>query len=323
MQECHFRKAARGFSQKTHKVSTHDHPIKFLRFIECMFYHQDPALGSYRMKTKKVLTATLLSAGLMMGSVSSASAEESTPTPTPTSSASASATATATATTYQAQLEAYKLALVAYRTNLAKYGAAIKESLKQYEEAWKLTLEQYEAARKAAIANYKADTDKYLAAWKIANERYLLDSAALKVGRQAVNTTFQAAVAKAIADFKTSMVTATTADQKSVAETARKAAIAAATAGRKSALDALGPEPVRPSKPNVPTKLVLPVRPTKPAAPIKPVAPIKPIAPTKPVASVKPLAPTKPARTDSPPKKTPAANATEKTENSKRNDKKR
>ncbi|MEK6647801.1 MAG: hypothetical protein AABY37_00605, partial [Actinomycetota bacterium] len=55
---------------------------------------------------KKIITAALLSAGLVMGSTSAAFAVDPTPTPT--------ATSTTTATTYAVQLAAYNTALAAY-----------------------------------------------------------------------------------------------------------------------------------------------------------------------------------------------------------------
>ena len=69
----------------------------------------------FEMKTKKIITATLLSAGLILGSTSAAVATD----PTPTSPS------TVTLVTYKAQLAAYNTSLVAYDSATITFKAQV------------------------------------------------------------------------------------------------------------------------------------------------------------------------------------------------------
>lgn len=186
------------------------------------------------MSTQRIFLTSLLSAGLILGSVSVAHADFPSPTSTPV------ATPSPVATTYAEQLAEYKVALAAYQV-----------AMDQYRAAWKTAMDQYTAALKAAATQFQADQE--------------LRKAKIK----AISVAFQAAIAKARSDKKIADAAATSPDQKSAAQTILTAAISAAAIARQSALDALGPELVRPI---IPTKLV------KPAEPVKPVPPVKPIA---------------------------------------------
>lgn len=202
------------------------------------------------MRSKQVFTTSVLCVGLILGSVSVASATDSSPTPTPV------ATASPVATTYAGQLAAYKVAFAAYQS-----------AMDQYRADWKAAVEKYNAA-------WKVQMDQYTAAVKLANSQYESDQAARRAKRQSIISTFQIAIAKADSDLASVLSGTTTAVQKSVAVSAKNAAIIAAAAARKTALDALG---------NV-VKPALPAKPIKPAALVAPTEPVKPIAPVKPVA---------------------------------------
>jgi hypothetical protein len=133
------------------------------------------------MRTKHIVTTSLLSAGLILGSVSVANATDPTPTTVTTSSP--------VATTYAQQLAAYKVTLASpvattYAQHLAAYKvtlASYQVAMDQYRAAWKVTMDQYNAAIQAVMVQYRAAQQVRLAK------------------RAAINSTFQAAIAKAIA----------------------------------------------------------------------------------------------------------------------------
>ena len=183
------------------------------------------------MRTKRVFITSLLSAGLLLGSVSVAHADIPSPTGTPV------ATSSPVATTYAEQLAAHKVALAAYQV-----------AMDQYRAAWKSAIDQYNLALKAATTQFQADLQ--------------LRKARIK----AISVGFQAAITKARSDKKTADSAATSPDQKSAAQTILSAAISAAVIARQSALDSLGPELVRPL---IPTKPVKPAEPLKPVSPVK------------------------------------------------------
>jgi len=107
----------------------------------------------------------------------------------------------------------------------------------------------------------KVAFDAQMALHKIAMEKYKGDMNSFRESikariesRKAINTTFKAAVEKAIADYKITITSATTAEAKSAAIAARKAAIGTANAARDAAVTALGALPVKPSEPVKPTR---------------------------------------------------------------------
>ncbi len=96
---------------------------------------------------------------------------------------------------------------------------------------------------KVAMEKFKADMNSFR------------DSMQARIeARKAINTTFKAAVDKAIADFKAAIAIATTAEAKSAAVATRKTAISNASAARDSAVTALGALPVKPVEPVKPTR---------------------------------------------------------------------
>ncbi|MCX6430491.1 MAG: hypothetical protein NTX12_05955 [Actinobacteria bacterium] len=213
--------------------------------------------------TRIALTA-LISGGLVFASLGTASAAGLTLTPTPTASPSTNAGATTTppASTYAQQLEAFKVAQAAYQVALAK---------------WKVDFAAWQTSNKAAI-------DANNAAFQAALGQFEVNQNARKAKRIAIAADLHAAIDKATADFKTAMITAKTADQKLTVSNAFKNAKDAAAAAQKAALDALGPELVRPTKPVFVS--------TSPA-PIKPIQPVAPIKPEKPAVTPKEPKPTK------------------------------
>jgi aminopeptidase N len=90
---------------------------------------------------------------------------------------------------------------------------------------------------------FKGDMNSFREAMQVRND-----------ARKTINTTFKAAVDKAIADYKAAIAIATTAEGKSAALAARKSAIAAASAVRDAAVTALGALPVKPTEPVKPTR---------------------------------------------------------------------
>jgi len=120
------------------------------------------------------------------------------------------------------------------------------------------------AIHKVAMEKFKGDMNSFRESMQVRND-----------ARKAINTTFKAAVDKAIADFKAAIAVAATAEDKSTAVANRKNAIAAASAARDAAVTALGALPVKP---------IEPVKPTRPEKmPLAPKAPL-------PTASVTPSA---------------------------------
>ena len=199
------------------------------------------------MRTTRVFITSLLSAGLILGSVSVAHADVPSPTATPV------ATTSPVAMTYADQLAAYKVALAAYQI-----------AMDQYRAAWKSAMDQYNLALKAATTQFQADQQ--------------LRKAKIK----AISVAFQAAVAKARSDKKTAYAAATSLDQKIAADALLKSAISAAAIARQNALEALGPELVRPATP---------VKPVKQAEPVKPIPPFKSATTLKATATPKTLTP--------------------------------
>jgi hypothetical protein len=99
------------------------------------------------------------------------------------------------------------------------------------------------ANHKVAMEKFKGDMNSFREAMQVRND-----------ARKTINTTFKAAVDKAIADFKAAIATAVTAEDKSAAVTNRKNAIATASAARDAAMTALGALPVKPAEPVKPTR---------------------------------------------------------------------
>lgn len=208
------------------------------------------------MKVKKVLSVALLASGLIVGSVSAVHAD-STPLPTATNSAA-----------YQAALAQYQNDIIQYRITLAKNGIAYRTAMEKYWSEWQ-----------AAEAKYYAD-------WKAAIEQFQALRSAYQAKVAPLAAVRKIAIAKADADFLAAIaVSGATNAQLDLALKNHAAAITAANAAFKTAVAALGAEPVRPIKP---AELTKPVAPVKAADPVKPVAPVKPAKADKPDKKKKP-----------------------------------
>lgn len=201
------------------------------------------------MKTKKILGAVLLAAGLVMSSVSVVSADE-TATPKATQPNSASS----------ADLLVYRTALLKFRIALTVNSINYRIAMEKYWAEWKATLEKYEAPYKAALEQYRILETAYMAK--------LTPIAAVR----------KAAVDKADSAFLAALAAATTDAQLEQALKDHATAISAANEAFKIARAALGAEPIKPVKP---AEL------TRPPAPVKADNPVKPLAPTKPDKPVK------------------------------------
>lgn len=97
---------------------------------------------------------------------------------------------------------------------------------------------------KNPIEQYRIDRENYLAAMN-------MRSLQMKI----INSNFKIACDRATFEFKKSMSTARTPDQKNLAIAARKSAISAAIIARDDAIAALGAEPIEPMEPAKPMKI--------------------------------------------------------------------
>ena len=163
------------------------------------------------MKTKRIITATILSAGLIIGSTTGAFAsDDKQPAPTP-------AVYAVQLAAYNTAMTTYESAMVAYKAQMVLFDAAVRSN----ETAYKIALKSYETAFKVVLSNYQDSLR------------------ALDASRRLVNVTFQAAVERAHADFIVARAAATTEAQKATAVTVRNSAVELATSTRNTALAAL------------------------------------------------------------------------------------
>lgn len=229
----------------------------------------------------RFIFTTVLSASFVFATAGTTNAAGLTLTPTPSASQTlnSNATATSPASTYAQQLEAFKVAQVAYQVALAK---------------WKIDFVAWQASNKAAI-------DANNATFQLALGQFEADQKVRKIKRATIDSTFNTTLGTANAESKIAMSSAKTADQKLAIRKTFENAKTAAVVARKAALDALGSELVRPTK----TTLI-----TTTLAPVRPVEPIKPDR-----AQVAPKSP-KPTKTEGSKKFSASPSATQK-ENSK------
>ena len=216
-----------------------------------------PNKGS-TMKRYTYPTIALLTIGLLtpsIGSIGAASAATS-PTPKP----AATKTANPAVTKYQSDLAAYKIALTQYRVTLIKNEIAYRPALKAYWAAWISTNQAFNASWQATWTTFKSANDAYQAKYK------------------PLNAAKDAALAAADSVFLSAIGVDSSNAGLEAALKAHATATTAAQATFKTAVTALGAEPVRPVKPADPVK---PAAPTKPADPAKPTAPVKPAVTTK------------------------------------------
>ena len=180
------------------------------------------------MKSKKITSIALLTAGLMLGSTSLALAEDATPAPVSSPSA------------YQTQLAAYKVALLQYQ--FAKVNADInyRTAVQKYESDWDVTMAAFQSAQAAFQAKKQPIQEVRRAAVNAASAAFLAAT---------TGTPSDATVKAAL----TAYWTATKA-----ANNAYTAAITALGAGPVKPV-----KPAAPVKPVDPTKPVAPVKPGK------------------------------------------------------------
>jgi len=201
-------------------------------------------MRSEKMKVKNIISVALVTTGLIAGSISVTHADQ-TPLPAATNSAA-----------YKAALEKYQIDILKYRIAVTKNAITYRVAMEKYNADWAIVLAKYEAG-------WKATWDQYLALHSAYNAKIVPIAAVRKAATDKADADFLAAIA----------VAGATNAQLDVALKAHNAAIEAAGIAFKSAVAALGPEPVKPTKP---AEL------NKPAEPVKPVSPVKPVEPGKP-----------------------------------------
>lgn len=248
------------------------------------------------MKRSKIVIATILSAGLILGTTTAAFA------------ADRSSTVKVTAASYDSQVTAYNSSLIAFDSATATFKiqvAAYATAVQAYKTSYSSALATYKAILKAnspattaaqyaalvaayntamaaytsATATFKTQTAVYQAAvvayanaYKSVYQGYKTTLAMRESLKKSVRVTFEAGVHNANVAFATAMSAAITDIQKTAATNARQAAIATAIATRKSALDALDAKIVKPVKVDARfnakehvVKLDRPERPIRPA----------------------------------------------------------
>lgn len=275
------------FPQNSHRNTPQSLDVKHISFA---------LAGRFHMKRNRVLTATILSAGLILGTTSSAFATDSTPTSTVTTASYASQVAvynssliafdSATAT-FKIQVAAYSTAVQAYKrsysTALETYKAILKANspattAAQYAAlvaAYNTAMTAYTAATvtfKAQLSVYQAAALTHNNAYKAVYQGYKTTLHMREQLKKSISVTFNLAVHNANVAFATAMSTATTDVLKAAATNARQSAIVTAIATRKAALDTLGAKIIKPSKVEVKIsvkedgfKFDRPARPIRPA----------------------------------------------------------
>ncbi len=146
------------------------------------------------MKSKKIASVALLTAGLMLGSTSVALAD-STPAPVSTPSA------------YQTQLAAYKVALLQYQFAKVTSDINYRTAIQKYNSDWAVTIAAFQSAQAAFEAKKQPLAEARRAAVNAASTAFLAAttgtpsdavlSAALKAywsASKSANDAFQAAV---------------------------------------------------------------------------------------------------------------------------------
>lgn len=274
------------FPQNSHRNIPQSLDVKHISFA---------LAGRFHMKRNKIVTATILSAGLILGATSSAFATDSTPT------------ATVTTASYNSQVAAYNSSLIAFDSATATFKiqiAAYSTAVQVYKTSYNNALETYKAILKAnspattaaqyaalvaaynaamtayttATVTFKAQLSVYQAAALAYNNAYKAVYQGYKTTlemreqlKKSINVAFDLAVHNANVAFATAMSTATTDAQKTAATNARQGAIVTAIATRKAALDTLGAKIVKPSKVEIKIsvkedgfKFDRPVRPIRP-----------------------------------------------------------
>jgi len=180
------------------------------------------------MKSKKLASVALITAGLMLGSTSVALADESSPAPVSSPSA------------YQTQLAAYKVALLQYQ--FAKVNADInyRTTMQKYESDWAITLAAYQSAQAAFEAKKQPIQEVRRAAVNAASAAFVAATA---------GTPSDAVIKAALTAYW---------NATKAANIAYQTAITALGAGPVKPV-----KPAAPAKPVDPTKPIAPVKPGK------------------------------------------------------------
>ena len=180
------------------------------------------------MKSKKIASIALLTAGLMLGSTSLALAEDATPAPVSSPS------------TYQTQLAAYKVALLQYQ--FAKVNADInyRTAVQKFNSDWAVTIAAFQSTQAAFEAKKQPLQEVRRAAVNAASAAFIAATA---------GTPSDAVISAALKAYWTAT---------KAANTAYESAITALGAGPVKPV-----KPAAPVKPVDPTKPVAPVKPSK------------------------------------------------------------
>jgi hypothetical protein len=220
------------------------------------------------MKVNRIITATLLSAGLIVGTSSAVHAAGPTSVATPT----------VTMPTYQTQLVAYKRVLSTYASVVAAFKVQVVvfgNAVQTYKASYGVSLDAYKAVIKANFPGTNtAKNPVLLAASNTAITTAVQNYDALVTKREdlrkAIDVAFETAIQNANAVFATASTIATTADQKLAATNARQSAVDLAKTVRKARLHAVGAKPVRPIKRMKFNNRIKNFNADKPVRPVKP-----------------------------------------------------
>lgn len=245
------------------------------------------------MKTKKIVTATLISAGLILGTTNAAYAVDSVPSANLTVASYSSQFATynltsaafdAATATFRTQVSAYATALAAYKASDATlqqtYQAVLKANVPATTVVRYATLmTAYKAATIAYNSSatlfmsqsnaYQAAVQSYEKSYQAAVTSYKVTLGMYEQLNAGIYTDFETAVHNANRTFAVALRSAQTKAQKASATKVRSKAVVAAIAIRSAARVALGVAPIKPvqqiaiGKKADSFKAIRPVRPLK------------------------------------------------------------
>ena len=248
----------------------------------------------FHMNTKKIITVTLVSAGLILGATNTAFAVDYTSTATVTTTTYISQlTAYNTAlTTFESATTTFKIRIAAYASAAQVYRASYSNALLIYKAilkaktpfattarsavlmvAYNTAMTSYTTATatfKAQSSQYQAAVTRYKAAYQTISHSFKAVSDMREQLKKSINSSFNVSVHKANVAFATVKASARTDAEKSAAINVREGAVVAVVAVRKTALDGLGAKMVKPSKQRIEMgdkinsfKAVKPIQPIK------------------------------------------------------------
>lgn len=222
------------------------------------------------MKSKRIVTATLLSAGMILGTATSAHAVDPTPSAnlTVASYSSELAAYNVTSASFDAATVAFRTQISTYATALTAYKASTAALLQTYQTVLTANSPIKTAARYATVlAAFKAAT----VAYNNAEAQFMLQSGVYQAAVQSYEKSYQADVAtykttlamweqlnkniymsfenslrSANQTFATALLASKTKAQKAIALKKRDLRVRAAIAVRASARIALGAKPIKP-----------------------------------------------------------------------------